>query len=312
MLKKLKTNHVKRIAVISLISLMALSTACGKKTEETSQSPAPTASAPAESESPAPNPEATETAEATPQDDEGFNENPDPGETSPQFTEPKEGEDIAVLTTNMGVIKIRFFPEYAPLAVNNFITHSKNGYYNNTIFHRVINDFMIQGGDPTGTGTGGESIYNDYFDDEFTGKLHNIRGALSMANQGINSNGSQFFIVQNGKPIEGYMEELKYIRNHMDKVYNTDDGKTFTPRELFPLDIVDEYIANGGAPFLDNKHTVFGHVIEGMDVVDKIAAVETEVSKTAVENTPEGQEIEKAKPVKDVVIEKIEIVPFKK
>ena len=107
---------------------------------------------------------------------------------------PKEGEEIAVMTTNMGQIKIRFFPEVAPKAVENFKTHSKDGYYNGVIFHRVIEDFMIQSGDPNGNGTGGESIWGGSFEDEFSDKLFNITGSLSMANAGPNTNGSQFFI----------------------------------------------------------------------------------------------------------------------
>ena len=79
----------------------------------------------------------------------------------------------------------------------NFIALSKDGYYDGVIFHRIIKDFMIQGGDPTGTGMGGESIYGESFEDEFSEELYNIRGALSMANAGPNTNGSQFFIVQN-------------------------------------------------------------------------------------------------------------------
>ena len=80
--------------------------------------------------------------------------------------------------------------------MENFLTHAENGYYDGMIFHRVIQDFMIQGGDPTGTGMGGESIYGAEFEDEFSMNLFNLRGALSMANAGPNTNGSQFFIVQ--------------------------------------------------------------------------------------------------------------------
>ncbi|MEE0897523.1 MAG: peptidylprolyl isomerase, partial [Acutalibacteraceae bacterium] len=106
------------------------------------------------------------------------------------------GDTLATIKTNMGEIKVKLFPEGAPKTVENFTTHAKKGYYNGLIFHRVIKDFMIQGGDPTGTGMGGESIWGDSFEDEFDVKLHNIKGALSMANAGPNTNGSQFFIVQ--------------------------------------------------------------------------------------------------------------------
>ncbi len=109
---------------------------------------------------------------------------------------PQKGDTVAIITTNMGDIKIRLFPDYAPKAVENFTTHAEQGYYNGTIFHRVIKDFMIQGGDPTGTGTGGESIWGKNFEDEFSPNLKNIKGALSMANAGPATNASQFFIVQ--------------------------------------------------------------------------------------------------------------------
>ena len=110
---------------------------------------------------------------------------------------PQKGEDIAVMETSLGTIKLRFFPEQAPMAVENFLTLAKEGYYDGVSFHRVMSDFMIQGGDPTGTGTGGKSIYTDvagnrgYFQDEFSDRLFHFRGALSMANSGSDTNGSQ-------------------------------------------------------------------------------------------------------------------------
>ena len=115
-----------------------------------------------------------------------------------QLSMPEKGDMIAIMTTNRGTIKFRLFPQQCPKTVENFTTHAKNGYYEGIIFHRVINNFMIQGGDPTGTGRGGESIWGDSFEDEFDLGLHNVRGALSMANAGPNTNGSQFFIVQAG------------------------------------------------------------------------------------------------------------------
>ena len=104
---------------------------------------------------------------------------------------------IATIKTNHGDMRIKLFPDHAPKTVANFIALSKDGYYDGVIFHRIIKDFMIQGGDPTGTGMGGESIYGESFEDEFSEELYNVRGALSMANAGPNTNGSQFFIVQN-------------------------------------------------------------------------------------------------------------------
>ena len=175
-----------------------------------------------------------------------------------QLSAPQKGDTLAVMHTNMGDIKIKLFPEKAPKTVENFVTHSKNGYYNGLKFHRVINDFMIQGGDPRGNGTGGESIWGGSFPDEFDPELHNLRGALSMANSGPNTNGSQFFIVQAREVPANMLEQMRDLE---------DNG--------FPADITAAYAELGGTPWLDFRHTVFGQVTDGMDVVDKIAAVET-------------------------------------
>ncbi len=175
-----------------------------------------------------------------------------------QLSTPQKGDTLAVMHTNMGDIKIKLFPEKAPKTVENFVTHSKNGYYNGLKFHRVINDFMIQGGDPRGNGTGGESIWGGSFPDEFDPELHNLRGALSMANSGPNTNGSQFFIVQAREVPANMLEQMRDLE---------DNG--------FPADITAAYAELGGTPWLDFRHTVFGQVTDGMNVVDKIAAVET-------------------------------------
>ena len=175
-----------------------------------------------------------------------------------QLSAPQKGDTLAVMHTNMGEIKIKLFPEKAPKTVENFVTHSKNGYYNGLKFHRVINDFMIQGGDPRGNGTGGESIWGGSFPDEFDPELHNLRGALSMANSGPNTNGSQFFIVQAREVPANMLEQMRDLE---------DNG--------FPADITAAYAELGGTPWLDFRHTVFGQVTDGMDVVDAIAAVET-------------------------------------
>ena len=101
---------------------------------------------------------------------------------------------IAVLETTAGIIELELFPDIAPLTVENFTTHIKNGYYDGIVFHRIIRNFMIQGGDPTGTGRGGESIWNKPFKDEFKSKTFDKTGVLAMANRGPHTNGSQFFI----------------------------------------------------------------------------------------------------------------------
>ena len=132
----------------------------------------------------------------------------------------------ATIHTTLGDISIRMYPQHAPKAVENFTMHSKENYYNNIIFHRVIRKFMIQSGDPLGDGTGGDSIWGREFEDEFTPDLrHDKPYIVSMANAGPNTNASQFFIT--------------------------------TDR----------------APWLDDKHTIFGKVVKGMDIVHLIENV---------------------------------------
>ena len=191
-----------------------------------------------------------------------------------QLKAPESGDIVAVMKTNMGEIKIKLFKKEAPKTVENFTTHAKNGYYNGLIFHRVIKDFMIQGGDPEGTGMGGESIWGRSFEDEFDPALHNLRGALSMANAGPNTNGSQFFIVQANTVPANMLAQMKQMP------------------ESFPESTVEAYEKMGGTPWLDFRHTVFGQVMEGLDVVDSIAAVKVGAND---------------KPVEPVVIETIEI-----
>ena len=126
-----------------------------------------------------------------------------------QFESPKKGTPIVTLKTSLGEIELMFFPQQAPKTCENFLTHVKEGYYNGLKFHRVIPDFMIQGGDPTGTGRGGQSIWGRPFPDEFSMDLWNFRGALSMANSGPNTNGSQFFIVQAPVVSEDLLGQMK-------------------------------------------------------------------------------------------------------
>jgi cyclophilin family peptidyl-prolyl cis-trans isomerase len=159
---------------------------------------------------------------------------------------PKEGNDVAVMETSMGTIEIELFSQETPKTVENFIGLAEKGKYDGVIFHRVIDGFMIQGGDPTGTGRGGESIYGGTFEDEFVPALkHTGPGILSMANRGPNTNTSQFFITL------------------------------------------------AATPWLDGKHTVFGKVIGGMDIVEAIGKVK--VSKPG------------DKPLTDVVMKKVTI-----
>lgn len=184
-----------------------------------------------------------------------------------QTSMPVAGDTVATMKTNMGNIKIKLFPQFAPKAVENFVTHSKNGYYNGLIFHRVIPNFMIQGGDPMGSGIGGESIWGAPFKDEFAPELHNLRGALSMANSGPSTNGSQFFIVQANEAPAQMIEQMEQM----------------TAEQGFPPEATESYKELGGTPWLDFRHTVFGQVFEGMDVVDAIAAVKTGPNDKPVE-----------------------------
>lgn len=155
--------------------------------------------------------------------------------TGPTATKTAETGTAAILHTTFGDIHLRLYPSAAPRAVENFVTHARNGYYNNTIFHRVIRKFMIQGGDPQGDGTGGESIWGGEFADEFSVLKHDKPYTLSMANAGPNTNASQFFITTE---------------------------KT---------------------PWLDNKHTVFGRAVQGLDIVHKIENVRTHKEKPEVD-----------------------------
>jgi peptidylprolyl isomerase len=134
---------------------------------------------------------------------------------------PQESNTV-VMETTQGKIEISLFPDVAPKTVDNFKQLVQKGYYNGIIFHRVIKGFMIQGGDPTGTGRGGQSVWGGNFEDEFKGKAFDKPGILAMANAGPNTNGSQFFI-------------------------------TVAP-----------------TPWLNNKHTIFGEVTSGYDIVQKI------------------------------------------
>lgn len=198
------------------------------------------------------------------------------------FTQPKSGDQVATITTTMGSIKVMFFKNVAPKAVENFITHAEKGYYNNVSFHRVINDFMIQGGDPLGTGQGGESIWGKPFDNEVSDNALNFRGALAMANaEAPNTNGSQFFIVQAG---------TSKINDSSLAQTESQTGRTMTKA------VKDMYKKVGGAPWLDGRFTVFGQVIQGMDVVDKIASVKVD---------------SKDKPLEPVLINKITVETVK-
>lgn len=242
-----------------------------------------------------------------------------------QLEAPAVGEQVAVMHTSKGDITLRFFPEAAPKAVQNFKEHAENGYYDGLTFHRVIQDFMIQGGDPKGDGTGGESIWGGKFEDEFDQKLLNLTGAVSMANAGTNTNGSQFFINQSSAEAFGsrddYTEEAiqeqyqvfyEQLANMYGSIFTNQfkDWKSYYESQYtetyvydwIPDEVWDLYEKYGGNISLDGAwrrsggHTVFAQVIQGMDVVEAIAKVETDDAD---------------KPVEDVTIDSIELVEYK-
>lgn len=178
------------------------------------------------------------------------------------FTSPKKGDETARMETSLGTIDLMLFPAAAPKAVENFLTHAKNGYFDGLLFHRVIRGFMIQSGDPQGTGMGGESIWGRPFENEVSDAARNFRGALCMANAGPDTNGSQFYVIQAGPVPENLLGRCG-----------------LTAGEAF-----EKYRDFGGAPWLDGGYTVFGQATAGLDVVDKIAAVRTDASDRPLED----------------------------
>ena len=222
---------------------------------------------------------------------------------------------VAVIEVEgFGTIRAVLFEEDAPKAVENFITHAEEGYYDGLTFHRVINEFMIQGGDPNGDGTGGESIWGESFKDEFTDSLCNFRGALSMANSGKDTNGSQFFIVQESDGssyTDSYFDSIEeqnklspskkakqQFQQYLNLGYAEADLAAYGITEAtlkanfqrqnagqtrFTDDVRNYYRQVGGTPWLDKMHTVFGQVIDGMDVVDAIAAVSVDDNNAPAE-----------------------------
>ena len=172
-----------------------------------------------------------------------------------QLSLPVPGDTIVIFDTSLGVFKAVLYPQYAPRAVENFTTLSKNGYYNESTFHRVISDFIIQGGDPTYTGSGGDSIWMLPFEDEFTESLHHYRGALCMVSTGKDTNKSQFFIVKGGVITDEMVNKMKSAG--------------------YPQGVIDAYREVGGRPTMDYNYTIFGQVYDGLDIVDEINAVDT-------------------------------------
>ena len=253
---------MKKLYVILMLLMVGCLTACSGKKDNAKQKSGDGTSAA----------KATEEAQATSEVEEEGEEvyhivKPEKAEQTESY---EKNETIAIIhVEKYGDIYLKFFPDEAPKAVENFITHAREGYYDGITFHRIVDGSFIQGGDPAGDGTGGESIWGEPFEDEFSEEILPIRGALCMANAGANTNGSQFFIVQSKDSYEGYFDQFDLTEEQKEKF--------------------KEY---GGTPWLKGVHTVFGHVFKGMDVVDAIAAAETGLNDM---------------PANPIVIEKIEI-----
>ena len=196
------------------------------------------------------------------------------------FTPPEKGEDIIVMTIkDYGDVKIKLFPEQAEKGVENFTSLAKDGYYDGLIFHRVINNFMIQGGDPLGNGTGGESKWGDKFDGGTSPDLTHVAGAVAYANSGSTAtNGSQFYIVTGEKYDDATLSDLTTYYG----ISMTDNTKKL-------------YSELGGAPWLDGSYTIFGQVFDGLDIIFDIQGVATGAND---------------KPEKDVVIEKVSVEKY--
>ncbi|MFV0379668.1 MAG: peptidylprolyl isomerase [Anaerorhabdus sp.] len=175
-----------------------------------------------------------------------------------------DDQPVAIMSTDFGDIVIVLFPEVAPKAVENFSVHAENGYYDSLTFHRIIEGFMIQGGDPVGDGTGGTSIWNEGFEIEVGYELFHFRGALAMARTSLpKSQGSQFYLVQS---------------DSKDLAYEYEEN------------VEEKYQEVGGVSQLDGNYTVFGQTIEGYDVIDKIAGVKkkAEVDASGSQSVPES------------------------
>ena len=284
----------KRLALLCISAAMALTvlSGCGSKKEGGTGTEATT-------EQSASSDETTETTTLDAETQAKLDKMMQPVESLPQLEGVKAGDTIATIHTNKGDIKVWFFPEYAPKAVENFTTHAKDGYYNNLTFHRVIEGFMIQGGDPAGDGTGGESIWGEPFEVEPSFALRHFRGALCMAkSQDPVSIGSQFYIVQNKGLSDMEKSQLEQLKASKDEIYYESEKVSLKVGDsIWPEKVIDEYIENGGTPALDMQYTVFGQVYEGMEVVDAIAAVE----KTT------GGDGAESKPVEEILINSVEV-----
>lgn len=235
------------LALVLIMSIVVMVTACGDKKEEAEKETTTTEASGEESTQVKKDYKKVKIHEASKID---------------QMAAPEKGETIAIVKVkDFGVMKFKFFPQDSPLAVENFVTLSANDYYDGITFHRVIENFMIQGGDPTGTGMGGESIWGEEFENETSEVLLPLRGSLCMANAGRDTNGSQFFIVHNKEVTE-----------------DTYGGKSVSEEQK------EKFEQYGGYPYLMDDYTVFGQLYEGFDVLDEIAQTETDSNDKPTED----------------------------
>lgn len=208
------------------------------------------------------------------------------------FIPPVKGEKIAVISVrDYGDIKIKLFPEAAQAGVDNFVGLAEMNYYDELIFHRIIPDFMIQGGDPRGDGKGGSSLWGNKFDGGIPEGLYHFSGAVAYANSnGPTTNGSQFYIVNSP-------EKFIYSGSYYDEDGNIKYDESFFERIGYncPANVREMYREKGGTPHLDGGYTVFGQVFEGLDIVRSISGVETD---------------DNDKPLTQVVMDTVRIVEY--
>ena len=187
-----------------------------------------------------------------------------------QFEEVPDGAQVARIETSMGEIVAVLYPEEAPKAVENFVALAKSGYYTGLSVHRVISNYLIQSGDPTGTGTGGESSFKDEsgnpvgFEGEYSLNMWNFKGALGMVPNADGLNGSQFYMIVNSALEPETLDKMEEAN--------------------FPQKVIDKYKEVGGAPWMDGKYTVFAQVVEGLEILDEIAAVAVDENKVPEED----------------------------
>ncbi|MDE7363510.1 MAG: peptidylprolyl isomerase, partial [Ruminococcus sp.] len=246
------------------ITAAALMTSCGQQVNITTGDPSA-----GDTELSGESPESPETPTQAPENVDIMN-----------FTPPEKGDKIIELKFKDydGIVKFRLFPEYADLGAENFIGLAEDGFYDGLTFHRIIKDFMIQGGDPLGTGGGGKSLWGSSFDGGTDPHLIHLSGAVAYANSGTTaSNTSQFYIVTGEDITDELFEQYSAY------------GYSFSDKAK------EAYKQNGGTPFLDGNYTVFGQVFEGLDIVYQIQCNATDAND---------------KPLDDVIIESVKVTEY--